>query len=289
MRIKIIITVIVALFISVSVIAQNVSEPLTDNPNVFIAIYKEVDKSTHQGAYYNYEYMTPAEVSDIYLKKVEEVRAILQGTYKTTQQQDLISTNLTQGSTQSRVQVYGRSQQEKTTSPNIQMTETIQGRTQQITLPPLDPNLNEMDRINVYTFFDFEQTWEKYIETRLFYEPLSSHFDIMANWRDGKKAADSFYQGVLQQRDSLGLTVNDSDSKYQTRLLQREIARNNMINWLKMKEERVLEEVDGYIINNSGNDNKGTTKVIGRLRKPTPYETVLGEPVPTEKTELIKE
>jgi hypothetical protein len=25
------------------------------------------------------------------------------------------------------------------------------------------------------------------------------------------------------------------------------------------------------------------------LRKPTPYETVLGEPVPTEKTELIKE
>jgi hypothetical protein len=83
--------------------------------------------------------------------------------------------------------------------------------------------------------------------------------------------------------------VNDSDSKYQTRLLQKEIARNNMINWLKMKEERVLEEVDGYIKSNSGNDNKGTTKVIGRLRKPTPYETVLGEPVPTEKTELIKE
>ena len=289
MRIKIIITIIVTLFISFSAIAQNVSEPLTDNPNIFIPIYKEVDKSTHQGEYYNYEYMTPAEVSDIYSKKVEEVRAILHGTYKTTQQQELISTNLTQGSTQSRAQVYGRYQQEGSTSPNIQMIETIQGRTQQISLPPLDQNLNEMDRENIYVFFDFEQTWEKYIETRLFFEPLSSHFDIIANWRDGKKATNSFYQGVLQQRDSLGLTVNDSDSKYQTRLLQREIARNNMINWLKMKEERVLEEVDGYIINNSGNDNKGTTKVIGRLRKPTPYETVLGEPVPTEKTELIKE
>jgi len=270
--------------------AQNVSEPLTDNPNMFIPIYKEVDKSTHQGDYYNYEYMTPAEVSDLYMKKVEEVRAILSGTYKTTQQQELISTNLTQGSNQSRPQVYGRYQGEgTTTSPNIQMTETIQGRTQQITLPPLDPNLNEMDRENIYVFFDFEQTWEKYIETRLFYEPLSSHFDIVANWRDGKRFTDSFYQGILQQRDSIGLTMNDTDSKFQTRLLQREIARNNMINWLKMKEERVLEEVDDYIKNNSGNDNKGTTKVIGRLRKPTPYETVLGEPVPTEKTELIKE
>ena len=289
MRIKIIITIIVTLFISFSVIAQNVSEPLTDNPNIFIPIYKEVDKSTHQGEYYNYEYMTPAEVSDIYWKKIEEVRAILRGTYKTTQQQELITTNLTQGSTQSRPQVYGRYQQEGTTSPNIQMTETIQSRTQQITLPPLDQNLNEMDRENLYVYFDFEQTWEKYIETRLFYEPLSSHFDIVANWRDGKRSIDSFYQGILQQRDSIGLTVNDSDSKFQTRLLQREIARNNMINWLKMKEERVLEEVDDYIKNNSGNDNKGTTKVIGRLRKPTPYETVLGEPVPTEKTELIKE
>jgi hypothetical protein len=54
-----------------------------------------------------------------------------------------------------------------------------------------------MDRENIYVFFDFEQTWEKYIETRLFFEPLSSHFDIIANWRDGKKATNSFYQGVL--------------------------------------------------------------------------------------------
>jgi len=263
MRIKIIITIIVTLFISVSVIAQNISEPLTDNPNIFISIYKEVDKPTNKGEYYNYEYLTPAEVSDLYSKKVEEVRSILHGTYGKTEEQKTTTTPGTMGN--------------------------LQSGSQTVTLPPLDQNLNEMDRENIYVFFDFEQTWEKYIETRLFFEPLSSHFDIIANWRDGKKATNSFYQGVLQQRDSLGLTVNNSDSKYQTRLLQREIARNNMINWLKMKEERVLEEVDGYIINNSGNDNKGTTKVIGRLRKPTPYETVLGEPVPTEKTELIKE
>jgi len=260
MRIKIAIIIIMLSFIILSVVGQDVAEPLTDNPNIFMPIYKEVDKSTHQGEYYNFEYMMPEDRDKIIGKKIEEIRSILHGTYGKTG--------------------------EATGTP---APTTIQQGTQGITLPALDQNLNEPDRINIYLFFDIEQTWEKYIETRLFYEPLSSHFDIIANWRDGRKAMDSYYQGVLQQRDSVGLTINDEDSRFQTRLASREAARNNMINWLKLKEERVLEEVGDYIKDKSGNDSKGTTKVIGRLRKPTPYETVLGEPVPTEKTELIKE
>ncbi len=264
MQVKIVISIIIFLFVCLFVNAQNVPVPLTDVPNEFRAIYKEVETPTYEGAYYNYEYMEPEVVYELYEKKKAEIRSILEGTY-------------------------GLSEEESETPTRPGGLPRPQNESGAISLPILDQNLTIADRINIYLFYDLEQTWEKYIETRLFYEPLEAQFDIVANWRDGQNAINTFYQDVLKQRDRLDLAMNDQDAKFQNNLIKRELRRNNMLNWLKLKEERVLEDVADYIKDKSGNDNRGTTKVIGRLRKPTPYETVLGEPIPSEKMELIKE